>query len=95
MFPTIYVGNRAIVVPLKPVNSISDDPECTWTIFKEGLLSSVEIPEERLYGVEDSDAPIDEIVESYAATLTEVVGGGDSPAPDMVGHGQTDRKLHE
>lgn len=60
-----------------------DDPECTWTIFKDGLLSSVEIGEERLYGVEDPEAPIDEIVESYAAKLGEVCGG-DSPAPDMV-----------
>ena len=43
----------------------------------------MEIGEERLYGVEDPEAPIDEIVESYAAKLGEVCGG-DSPAPDMV-----------
>lgn len=60
-----------------------DDPECTWTLFKDGLLSSVDIPEERLYGVDDPEAPIEEIAESYAAKLAEVVGG-ESPAPDMV-----------
>ena len=47
-------------------------------------MSSVEIAEDRLYGVEDPEAPLDDIVEGYAARLEDVAGGGECPAPDMV-----------
>lgn len=64
-----------------------DDPECTWTLYKEGLLSRVsEMGEERLYGVEDPEAPLEDIARDYRTALENVVvaGEAESPAPDMV-----------
>ena len=62
-----------------------DDPECTWTLYKDGLLSRVsEMEEERLYGVEDPEAPLEDIARDYRMALENVVGEVESPAPDMV-----------
>ena len=52
---------------------------------RDGFVAAIEdFDEERLYGIEDPKAPMEVIVANYAAKLEEVVGNGDSPAPDMV-----------
>ena len=53
--------------------------------FREGFVSTIEgFDENNLYGVNDPEAPMEEIVADYASRLEGCVGGGDPPAPDMV-----------